>query len=327
MIIDIHTHFHSRELEGKGGEIGPKMVVGEEGKTFWQLGDRRQAAPAPIYDVEERVRKMDEAGVDIQVLSNSPKWFLYNFIHKVSPATCISFSRLQNDDLANAAKKFPKRLAAIATLPLLDMKASLSELDRAIGDLGLKGVIIDSTVNGKGLDDEALFPLCEKIQRLGVVLFVHPSFLPDNRINQYGLRWMIGFCFDESYAMACLVFGGVLDRFPEMKVVITHGGGATPYLLGRFLEGPLHRGDTKVKCEHAFDYYLKNRFYFDSCTYHPAPLEYLASLVGWDRILFGTNYPGSPEAAPKVINQLNDIPEPDKRKVLGENARRLYNIS
>lgn len=327
MIIDIHTHFHSRELEGKGGEIGPRMVRDDKGKTFWELGERRQAAPAPIYDIEERIRRMDEAGVDIQVLSNSPKWFLYNFIHKVSPETCTTFSCLQNDDLAKATRKFPKRLAAVATLPLVDIKASLTELDRAIGDLGLKGVIIDSTINGKGLDDEALFPLYEKIQRLGVVLFVHPSFLPDDRINRHGLRWMIGFCFDETYAMACLVFGGVLDRFPEMRVVVSHGGGATPYLLGRLLEGPLHRGDTKAKNEHPFDYYMKNRFYFDSCTYHPAPLDYLASLVGWDRILFGTNYPGSPEAAPKVIQQVKGISESDKRKILSENAKKVYNIN
>lgn len=324
MIIDIHTHFHSRELEGKGGEIGPRLVD-EKGKTFWQLGSRRQAAPPPIYDLEQRVKKMDEAGVDVQILSNSPKWYLYNLIHEVSAETCVSFASIQNDDLAKAKRRFPGRFEAVATLPLVDIKATLKEFDRATRELGMKGVIIDSIVNGKGLDDESLFSLYEKIQQAGVPLFVHPRFLPDDRINQYGFRWMIGFCFDETYAMACLVFGGVLDNFPALKVVITHGGGATPYLLGRLLEGTLHRRDPKIKSKYPFDYYLK-RFYYDACTYHPAPLQYLASLVGYDNILFGTNFPGSPEAAPTVICQLADVSESDKRKMLGDNAKKIYNI-
>ncbi|MHB8619769.1 MAG: amidohydrolase family protein, partial [Chloroflexota bacterium] len=219
MIIDVHTHFHSRALEGKGGEIGPRLVTDDgSGKSFWQLGQRRQAAPPAIYDLDRRVRAMDEASVDVHVLSSSPKWFLYNFIHEVSPATCISFARAQNDDLAQATMTYPGRFIAVATMPLVDMAASLDECDRAIHDLKMKGVVIDSTVAGKGLDDESLFPLYERVEAAGVPLFVHPAFLPDARINRYGFRWMIGFCFDETYAMACLVFGGVLDRFPELKV-------------------------------------------------------------------------------------------------------------
>lgn len=106
MVIDIHSHFHSKELEGKGGEIGPRFVVDQKGKSFWEIGERRQGAPKWIFDLDERVKKMDESGVDLQILSNSPKWFLYNFIHKVAPETCISFARLQNDDLSKAKRVF-----------------------------------------------------------------------------------------------------------------------------------------------------------------------------------------------------------------------------
>lgn len=324
MVIDIHTHFHSKALEGKGGEIGPRFVTNAAGKTFWEIGDRRQGAPRWIYDLDERVKKMDEAGIDLQVLSNSPKWFLYNFIHKVSPETCINFARLQNDDLASAKKRFPGRFEAVATLPLVDMKASLKEFDRAIHDLGMKGVIIDSTIAGRGLDSEELFPLYEKLQESKCPMFVHPGFLPDKRIEQFGFRWMIGFAFDETYSMACLVFGGVLDRFPELKVVITHGGGATPFLLGRLIDGPLHR--EPVKSKYPFDHYLK-RFYYDACTYHAAPLKYLVSLVGFDNIMFGTNFPGSPDAAPTIINQLQNVSDVDKKKMLSSNAKSVFGIA
>jgi aminocarboxymuconate-semialdehyde decarboxylase len=323
VVIDIHTHFHSKALEGKGGEIGPRFVSDDKGKTFWQIGARRQGAPKSIYDLDERVRKMDEAGVDVHILSNSPKWFLYNTIHKVSADTCIRFAQLQNDDLAGAKKKYPKRFESLATLPLVDVKASLKELDRAVNELGMKGVVMDSTVGGRGLDSEELYPIYERLQATGTPVFVHPGFLPDPRINQYGFRWMIGFCFDETYALGCLVFGGVMDRFPELRVVITHGGGAAPFLLGRLIEGPKHR--EPVKSKYPFDHYLK-RFYYDACTYHMAPLEYLASLVGYDNIVFGTNFPGSPEAAPTLVKQLN-IGEADRAKVLAGNARRIFNIS
>ncbi|MHB8621211.1 MAG: amidohydrolase family protein, partial [Chloroflexota bacterium] len=115
----------------------------------------------------------------------------------------------------------------------------------------------------------------------------------------------------------------VLDRFPELKVIITHGGGATPYLLGRLLEGPLHRSDVQVKSRYPFDHYLR-RFYYDSCTYHPTSLQYLASLVGYDNIVFGTNAPGSPDLAPTLIDQLPGLTEAARSKLLFENAQRLF---
>ena len=230
-MIDVHAHAVLAMTEGAAGAAGPELGTSPDGTPFYRVGDYVlhgvRYAGSPFMDVDVRLAAMDAAGIDLQVLSPNP----ITYFAALPAADAASFARVHNDALAELAGKHPGRLLATAQLPVQDVAASVAEARRAVRELGMAGVYIDTDPAGRTLDDPELDPLYEALVDLDVPLFVHPSPLGTNgpaddpRLRRFDLDMLLGFAYDETLAVAALVFGGVLERHPGLDVCISHGGG------------------------------------------------------------------------------------------------------
>ena len=190
--------------------------------------------PRGGWDMAKRFSDMDAAGVDVQVVSNTPQTFLYN----QEPALTAALAALQNDQIAAAVAIHPERLMGIATLPMQAPQLAADELRRSMRKLGLKGAQIGSNINGRNLDNSALEPLWAAADELAAFIMVHPTQVAGaERLKSYYLTNLIGNPLDTTIAAACLVFGGVVGRYPRIKFLMVHGGGFVPYQAGRFRHG------------------------------------------------------------------------------------------
>src|SRR5262249_45151636 len=185
-----------------------------------------------------RLAECDAHSVHVQVLSTVPVMFSY----WAKPQDTLDLSRLLNDHLADVVREHPRRFAGLGTLPMQAPDLAVRELERCVGDLGLSGVQIGSHVNGRNLDDPSVFPVFEAAQELGVAVFVHPwDMLGKERLAKYWLGWLVGMPAETAVAICSVLFGGVLERLPRLKICFAHGGGAFPGILGRVEHGYLCR--------------------------------------------------------------------------------------
>lgn len=287
--IDLHTHVLPKEwpdLEARYGYPGfvrlehhragcARMIVG--GSVFREIGDN-------CWDPVKRLAECDAAGVDVQVLSTVPVMFSY----WAKPAHGLELSWILNDHLASIAARWPSRFLGLGTIPLQDPDLAVRELERCVVDLGLSGVQIGSNVNGRNLDDPALFPVFERAAELGAAVFVHPwEMVGRERMPRYWLPWLVGMPAETTIAICSVIFGGVLERLPSLRIGFAHGGGSFPGTFGRIRHGFAARPDL-VPC--APESYL-GRFYVDSLVHDPEALRLLIRLVGAERIALGSDYP------------------------------------
>src|SRR6201996_923059 len=239
-VIDVHAHAVLEVSLGAAGAAGPEAGTGPDGRPFYRIGDYVltgvRYAGTPFMDVDVRLAAMDAAGIDLQLLSPNP----LTYFGRLDAADATAYARTHNDALAGLVAKHPSRLLAAAQLPVQDIAASVAEARRAVRDLGMAAVYIDTDPAGRTLDDPALDPLYEAVTELDVPLFVHPSPLgadgpPDDpRLRRFDLDLAFGFARDETLAVVALVFGGVLERHPDLDVCVSHGGGAIQTLARRF---------------------------------------------------------------------------------------------
>jgi aminocarboxymuconate-semialdehyde decarboxylase len=263
---------------------------------------------------------MDAAGIDVQLISNTPQTFLYN----QDPSLTAALAALQNDQIANAVAANPKRLVGLATLPMQTPTLAADELRRAVRGLGLKGAQIGSNVNGRNLDDPALEPLWAAANELRAFVMVHPTQVAGaERLGAYYLTNLIGNPLDTTIAAACLVFGGVIERYPGIRFLMVHGGGFVPYQAGRFRHGwqvrPEPRAILKAPPDDSLD-----RLHFDTIVHSQSALEFLVSSAGASRVLLGSDYPydmGTLDCVRQV--RALSLAESDKATILGGTARAL----
>jgi aminocarboxymuconate-semialdehyde decarboxylase len=216
----------------------------------------------------------------------------------------------------------------MATLPLQVPGEALKELKRAAKALGRRGVEIGSHVARRELGDEDFFPVYEALQDLDMPVFIHPHHVAGlDRLLEYYLNNLIGNPLDTTIAAANLIFGGVLEKFPRLKIVLAHAGGQVPYVIGRWEHGYRVRPECKDRVSRPPMAFFKN-FYFDMITHHPDALRYLISLAGSDHVLLGSDYPyDMGDLNPvQTMNRLTGISEEDRQKILGENAVALYRL-
>lgn len=236
----------------------------------------------------------------------------------------VEIARFLNDHLAQAVQKYPKRFVGLGTLPLQDPQASSRELERCVRELGLAGVQIGSHVNEWNLDDKALYPVYETAQKVGACLFVHPwDMLAPERMKKYWLPWLVGMPCETTLAICSMIFGGVFEKFPDMKVAFAHGGGAFPGTLGRIQHGFEARPDLCAVDNKISPRASVGKFYVDSLVHDLATLEFLVKTVGEDRIFLGSDYPfplGEDEPG-KLIESATLSPS-TKQKLLAVNALR-----
>jgi aminocarboxymuconate-semialdehyde decarboxylase len=262
---------------------------------------------------------MDRAGIDLQLLSPNP----LTYFDRLDAASATAFATAHNDALADLVRAHPGRLLGAAQLPMQDVDAAIAELERAVRDLGLVAAYVN-TDPGRILDDPALDDFYRAVVDLDVPLFLHPSPLgrtgpPDDvRLRRFDLDLMVGFAYDETLAVAALVFGGVLDRHPGLDVVLSHGGGSAAFLAGRLAQAVGKRAwAPEFLREKGFAHYYR-RLWFDTHVHDPASLRLLAEVAGTDRLVFGTNFAGWDTGDTTAAGAL--------APVLSRNARRLLRL-
>ncbi len=304
--IDLHAHAVLADSMGKAGVHGPEIGYAEDGTPWFRVGDYRldgvRYEGSPFMDVDVRVARMDQAGIDFQLLSPNP----LTYFHFIEPEPAIAFCREHNEALARLVRRHPGRLAGLAALPMQDIPAACDELERAVGGLGMLGAGI-GTDFGRPLNAPELDPLYEKLVQLDVPLFIHPAPAGidgpagDPNLLQFDLELLTGFAASESIAVATLIYGGVLHRHPELDICISHAGGGTPALIGRLNRACLKRAwvPDYLRHEGAFEESL-SRLWFDTHVHDDRVLQLVMELMGTERLVMGTNFAGWDEHAISV---------------------------
>jgi aminocarboxymuconate-semialdehyde decarboxylase len=267
---------------------------------------------------------MEEKRLAFNVLSSSPFAFLY----EVEDNLAVELARFHNDQLSELVKKYPDKFAAMATLPLQAPDEALKELMRATKTLGLRGVEIGSHVGKRELGDEVFLPIYKALEDLNMPIFIHPHHVAGlDRLLDFYLNNLIGNPLDTTIAAAKLIFSGVLEKCPRLKIILAHAGGQVPYIIGRWEHGYQVRPECKEKVPRPPMAYFKN-FYFDTITHHPDMLRFLVSFVGADHVLLGTDYPYdmADENPVDTVSQLTNIKAADRKKIMWENAIALYGL-
>jgi aminocarboxymuconate-semialdehyde decarboxylase len=323
--IDIHAHFvpeeYLRLIEAEGGPYGVSLRPGPNGPMI--VVGRVAIGPitAHYHDLDLRLKAMDAEGVAIHALSLMPP-----MVYWADGALGLRAARIVNDALAEAARAHPDRFVGLATLPLQDPETALTEVERAVTELGCRGIYLGTNVRGKELTDPLFFPVFERIHALRVPIFLHPlNVIGSQRLTSYYLHNLLGNPFDTAVAAANLIFSGLLDRFPNLDICLPHAGGAFPYLIGRLNRGWKVRQECKAMKKPPSSYL--RRFTYDTISHAPEPLRYLINIVGADRVILGSDYcfDMGYEHPVKVVTSLK-LSRTDQEKILGGNAARLLRL-
>jgi aminocarboxymuconate-semialdehyde decarboxylase len=300
MNIDIHAHYvplDSLNMATEiGGRHGLKMEKDERGRVVVTRSGRAflSQLKAEFFDLDLRLSIMDRQAVDMQVLSPASSYFFYWLPVEES----LQYARWLNEQMAGAVAKHPRRLIALASVPMQDGAAAAAELERAMTKLGLRGAEIASNINGRYLDDPFFEVFWQAAEALGALIFVHPNqVIGADRMKDHNLANLIGNPTDTSLTFAKLIFGGVLERFPNLKFLLAHAGGFLPYTWGRLERGYHIQDPATAKISKPPSEYVK-LLYFDTITHSQMALEYLIENFGAEHVLLGSDYPydmGDPE--------------------------------
>jgi aminocarboxymuconate-semialdehyde decarboxylase len=325
LVVDFHNHFYPKayidELRREKGYAA--VSKDDHGRLLIHYTGDYNVVVGGHIDLSERLRAMDKYGVDMQVLTLTTPG-----VEREAPERGIKLARMSNDEYAEIQEKYPDRFTALATLPLQAPEEAARELERAVKDLGLKGAMLLSNVNGKPLDSPEFMKIFELAAKLDTVLYIHPtSPINDAYMDSYRLVPIMGFGVDTSLAVLRLVFSGVLKRLPQLKLVATHVGGVYPFLRGRIDRGFEAYPECKVNISEPPSNYLK-KVWMDSIIYDEDVLMSAIAFVTPEKLVLGSDYPhqiGDLEHCVQRIRRLK-LSEADKEKILGENAAKLLKL-
>ncbi len=289
-VIDAHAHLISTDaIEALRCELPDHVPAFEDrpGGRYLVYPTGRVSGPLPkgMFDLDVRLDDMDRTGVDVQVLSPNPPQFGY----ALDVGASAVHSAIVNDATIATAEKEPDRLLALLTLPLPHVDAALAELDRCAGRRPVRGVEIGATVAGENLDAAEYAPLWTELERRRMFVLVHSAPADAPQYRRHFTRNLVGNPADSTLAIASLIFGGVLDRHPDLAFCFVHGGGFAPYQIGRWDRGWRLREDLRAALPRPPSEYLRG-LYFDTLTHDPAALAFLGARVGWDRVVLGSDY-------------------------------------
>jgi aminocarboxymuconate-semialdehyde decarboxylase len=329
--IDIHAHLMPQCLwqtvDAGQAWYGIRYEPGH-GLGFTVRHGKRSPIQTPKlrFTPEERLQDMDAQGVDVQVISIHTPLFSYD----LDPAQGRQLARDVNDEIATMARQWPSRFAGLATLPVQDVGAAVEELERAVHVLGLKGAELDTVMQGHNWDEPQFLPLFKAAEALGAVLFFHPQ-PQDNllllRTDKYGLANSIGVPVEDALVVATLIFGGILDACPALKVCIAHGGGPACFGMGRLDRGWQVRSEARRHIHQPPSTYQR-RLYYDCITNSEAALRFLIDQVGVDRVVLGSDWPFVQwEPSPVAwVQGLPSLTPEEKSKILWENLEQILGL-
>jgi aminocarboxymuconate-semialdehyde decarboxylase len=324
-VVDFHNHYYPPAYLDALRTKGTNVTVGVDADgnpLLYYPGDYNILVPGH-RDIEYRERVLDELGVDKQVVTLTTPG-----THVETPARAADLAALVNDGFAEVVASRGRHFTALATLPLNDPAASVRELERAMKTLGLPGAMLFSNVNGVPLADERFWPLYEKASELGAVFFIHPNHpVSVEAMTEFWLMPLVGFLMDTTLAAAHLVFAGVPERFPGIRWVLGHLGGAIPYLAERLDRGFYAFKECREHIDRPPSEHLK-QFYYDTVNFNPDALKLAIAFAGADHILAGSDYPHQIGSIPQMLSSLRslDIAEDVKAGIMGGNALRLLSL-
>ena len=291
--IDIHAHYLPKDWPDLASKYGDNRFAvihhGDDGRhRIYKDGKFFREIWPKTWDPQIRIDDYAEFGVQVQVLSTVPVMFSY----WAKPHHALELHRALNDHMAEACRAYPKHYAGIGTVPMQSPELAIRELERCIDELGLQGVQIGSHIGGMNLDAPELFPFLEAAAELGAAILIHPwDMMGSESMPKYWLPWLVGMPAEQSRAACCLVFGGVLERLPKLRVCLAHGGGSFPYTIGRIEHGFNMRPDLVATDNFRNPREYLKRLYFDSWVADDLALKYLLDVCGADRVMLGTDYP------------------------------------
>lgn len=328
MSIDVHAHCVPvgviDALVAEGGRYGIEIAE-QDGKRKAIIAGRVHAAPlrADLSDLGHRLAAMDGAGVDVQILSS----WIDMTAYALDADTGTRYARMFNEALAATAAQRPERFRAVCTVPLQDAQRAAAELRHAVAELGMVGVEIATTVDGRDLDDRGLEPFWATAEELRCLVLVHPyQSLAGRGVSRYFLGNLVGNPAESTIALAHLVFGGVLERHPDLQVCLVHGGGFAPYQAGRWDRGfRVNARGAAQNLTQAPSQWLR-RLYYDTVLHSPASLRFLIDTVGAEHVVLGSDYPfemGEPTPI-ATLDGVDGLDSAARELILRGNLERLF---
>jgi aminocarboxymuconate-semialdehyde decarboxylase len=326
--IDVHAHAIVPDalaaMASKHPDHGPTLVE-DDGRRYLRYPGRERLGPLPeaIFEPGIRLADMDRQRVDVQVIAIPPP----NFHYHVPPEVGADFAAIQNDALIALSDSEPDRFHVFATLPLQDIDASTAEIARVAPFPRVRGVQIGSNINGTDVDDPSLEPVWADLESRNMPVWFHSdqrSIAGAERLSSYYLQNLIGIPLESTIAAAKLIFGGVLGRHPDLRIGFTHGGGFSPYQIGRWEHGWTVRPEPKVNISESGPRHFFATMYFDSLTHDAISLEMLGRRMGWDHVVLGSDYPFDMASTDPVAGvEAVEMSDAERALVLEDNAARF----
>ncbi len=325
MKFDLHTHYYPpayfERIERSGGDFSfgtsptGQRIIRYRGARFFGI-------TAPMTDIAKRLEDMDRVGIDTEVLSlSTPN------VYFVEGKAQADVARMVNDAYAELAATHPGRFLGFASIPMDDPDAALRELERAVDELRMQGVILLSNIRGRALADPLYRPFFEEADRRRLCVFVHPMIpVAADAFTDFVLGPLVGFPFDTTLAMAKLCFAGVFKQLPNIRWVVAHAGGAVPYLMERLDSGWRDFAECRVNIDEPPSTYLK-RLYYDTVTFSPHNLRLLRDVMGTDHMVMGSDYPHLLGSIDKAVSSIDamDFTEREKEQVYSGTALSIMN--
>ncbi len=327
-VVDVHTHFIPREfvelIRHQDNKFNMSITKDDLGREYVT---HAQGYSYPLvecfYDAQSRIREMDRMAVNISVLSISPTLFFY----WAKASTAMEVARLANESLGNWVSSYPDRFIGMATVPLQDVAQSIKELERVASQFNMKAVEIGTNVESKSLSNQEFFPFFQAAERLDILLFLHPYYVGKKPLmDKFYLTNLVGNPLDTTLSIANIVFSGLLEKLPRLKLLLAHGGGFAPYQIGRLGHGYKVRPETKRLISKSPTEYLR-LVYFDTITHFKPALLYLIRTFGSERVMLGSDFPFD-MGDPDPVSFVNSLPmsREDKQRILGGNILNLLKM-
>ncbi|AWE06180.1 2-amino-3-carboxymuconate-6-semialdehyde decarboxylase [Lysinibacillus sp. 2017] len=328
MRIDFHTHIYPLNLPNFAEKYGnDKWPVMEQkcscGADIMVSGNLFREVTDQAWNPKKRIEDMAREGVDMQVISPVPVTFSY----WAPVEQALEMAQFQNDFIADTVNEYPAHFVGLGTVPMQDAEVAIAEMRRC-KELGLAGIEIGTNVNGENLDADYLLPFFQAAEELEMPLFIHPwETMAKERTPRHNFMYTVGMPSETALAAASLIWSGVMEKYPNLKVCFAHGGGSFAYILPRLDQGWEVWPHLRLT-EHPPSYYAK-KFYFDSLVYDKDNFAFLLQRFGHDKIIMGSDYPFLlREINPgKVIDESLQLSDEVKKAVLGENARQFLNLA
>ena len=330
LTIDIHTHFIPDKLPDYSKKFGYEGFVRldkiNDSEANMMLFEKKfRTVQCNCWSPEVRIEDSKKSGVDVQVLSPIPIMFSY----WADSNDALELSKFLNDSIADICNEYPKKFVGLGTVPMQSVKHAIKELERCKNEINLNGIEIGTNINNKNLNEDEFHDFFAACEELSMSIFIHPwNMMGTSKMKKYWLPWLVGMPAETSRAICSMIFGGIFEKFPKLRVAFAHGGGSFPYTLGRVERGFLQRPDLCSIDNDINPREYINKFYVDSLVHSPEAMKLMIDIMGVNQIALGTDYPfplGESNPGSTILG-IDSITKSDKERLFNGTALEWLNI-